>query len=712
MADLLKFKHGLQANLKQNSPAVVAGTVYITRDERAMYVDLPAYQHDDGTLEQAKRIRIGDLRNYEYLSEFQDALKTDMSELTSSALYYARYDNPTDKKEINALLKWDNTQSKFVQLNSTAEVTASLSALAGRVSIVEGKVSTLETKVDALENNFDSIDDTYATKAALNSAVDTLNGEIAKKANQSDLTALSGTVTALSKTVSDNKAEAETAIEGVANDLSAEVTRAKKAEGENLAKINTNSENIGKNTQAIATLNGSDTTAGSVAKTVKDAVAVETNARVQAIQGVQGSITAIEGDISTIKAKNNSQDTEINKKVDIAQDDPNKVMITDANGNVTTGAAVASKLTYLSDVDGNIGAKFTAVNNAINTTNENVTGLTTRMDAAEQAIEAAEKDIDDLQADLAALKGDGDGSIADQIEAAVAAEAALRAAADQTHTTNISANSQAIATLRTDLSNETTAREGVANDLAGYKTTVSNTYLSKTDASNTYLKKADASTTYATKTELANEKTAILGEANYAGTVKGAYALANAAQTQADSGVSKADAAQGAIDAYITSNNKALADEIARAKAAEKDNADDIAALSEAHAKDKKDLSDAIAAETTRAEGVEGNHETRIAKMETFWAAADNPEGTIDKLAEIVNYIAADKEGALDMAADIKQNADDIDALEGRMTTAEGSITTLNTNLNKEITAREGAVTDAINTAKEYTNDALEWGTF
>ena len=69
MADLLKFKHGLQANLKQNSPAVVAGTVYITRDERAMYVDLPAYKHEDGTLEQAKRIRIGDLRNYEYLSD-------------------------------------------------------------------------------------------------------------------------------------------------------------------------------------------------------------------------------------------------------------------------------------------------------------------------------------------------------------------------------------------------------------------------------------------------------------------------------------------------------------------------------------------------------------------------------------------------------------------------------------------------------------------
>lgn len=709
MADLLKFKHGLQANMKENSPPLAAGTVYITRDERAMYVDLPAY-NKDGVVEAAKRIRIGDMRVYEYLDELKTDLTNDMSALTTSALYYAEKDNVTNKNVINALLKWNGTE--FIQLNSTKEVTASLSALTGRVSTVEGKVTTLETKVDALENNFETIDDTYATKEELSSAVNTLNGEIAKKANQSDLTALSGTVTALSKTVSDNKTATDTVIDGLTNDLSAEVTRAKKAEGENLAKINTNIENIGKNTQAIATLNGSDTTAGSVAKTVKEAVAEETNARVQAIQGVQGSITVIEGDISGLKAKNTSQDTEIGKKVNIAQDDPNKVMITDADGNVTTGAAVATKLTYLSDVDGNIGAKFTAVNTAINTTNGNVTGLTTRMDAAEQAIENAETDIDNLQADLAALKGDGDGSIADQIADAVAAEAALREAADSTHTANISTNSQDIAKLRTDLNGEITAREGVANDLAGYKTTVSNTYLSKTDASNTYLKKADASNTYATTTELADTKTAILGEANYEGTVKGAYALANAAQTQADSGVSKANAAQSAIDGYIASNNKALADEIARAKAAEKDNADAIAALSETHANDKEDLSDAIIAETTRAEGVEGNHETRIAKMETFWAAADNPEGTIDKLAEIVNYIAADKEGALDMAADIQQNADDIDALKGRMTTAEGDISTLRTNLNNEITAREGAVADAIDTAQEYTNNALEWGTF
>jgi hypothetical protein len=44
---LLKFKHGLQANMKENSPVLAPGTVYITRDERAMYVDLPPHMNGD-----------------------------------------------------------------------------------------------------------------------------------------------------------------------------------------------------------------------------------------------------------------------------------------------------------------------------------------------------------------------------------------------------------------------------------------------------------------------------------------------------------------------------------------------------------------------------------------------------------------------------------------------------------------------------------------
>ena len=71
----------------------------------------------------------------------------------------------------------------------------------------------------------------------------------------------------------------------------------------------------------------------------------------------------------------------------------------------------------------------------------------------------------------------------------------------------------------------------------------------------------------------------------------------------------------------------------------------------------------AIADEITRAEKVEVDHEKRIADMETFWDVADDPEGAIDKLAEIINYIEVDKSGALDMAADIQANRNAISAI-------------------------------------------------
>ena len=70
-----------------------------------------------------------------------------------------------------------------------------------------------------------------------------------------------------------------------------------------------------------------------------------------------------------------------------------------------------------------------------------------------------------------------------------------------------------------------------------------------------------------------------------------------------------------------------------------------------------------VNAEKARAEGIEADHEKRIADMETFWDAADDPEGAIDKLTEIINYIEADKTGALDMAADIQANRNAISAI-------------------------------------------------
>ncbi len=83
------FKKGLSANLPA---AYDAGTIYITTDERAMYLDV-----DDST-----RIRIGDFQEFATLAALQAVTNP-----STTALYYVT--------ELNCLAKYDGT--KFVQIN-------------------------------------------------------------------------------------------------------------------------------------------------------------------------------------------------------------------------------------------------------------------------------------------------------------------------------------------------------------------------------------------------------------------------------------------------------------------------------------------------------------------------------------------------------------------------------------------------------------------
>lgn len=101
------FKRGLLANL----PAEVTdGSLYVTTDERALYLDV------DGT-----RIRIGDFQEFDTLIDLRANANP-----STSALYYVT--------ELNCLAKWDGT--KYVQINldtgaTSVEVIGSGNALDG-----------------------------------------------------------------------------------------------------------------------------------------------------------------------------------------------------------------------------------------------------------------------------------------------------------------------------------------------------------------------------------------------------------------------------------------------------------------------------------------------------------------------------------------------------------------------------------------------------
>ena len=89
-----------------------------------------------------------------------------------------------------------------------------------------------------------------------------------------------------------------------------------------------------------------------------------------------------------------------------------------------------------------------------------------------------------------------------------------------------------------------------------------------------------------------------------------------------------------------------------------------------------------ISAEESRAKGVEEGLDSRLAEVETFFAAVEQPDTVIDTLAEIVSYIESDKSGASAMLDSIGAN-----------TTA--------------IAAINNAETGILATAKKYTNDQI-----
>jgi hypothetical protein len=102
----VSFKRGLLANLPN---AKTDGAIYVTTDERAMYID-----YDNGTT--TERIRLGDFREYANWAAIQAITNPNLS---TTALYYAT--------EENILCKW--TGSAWKQINSQKSLTNLISSM-------------------------------------------------------------------------------------------------------------------------------------------------------------------------------------------------------------------------------------------------------------------------------------------------------------------------------------------------------------------------------------------------------------------------------------------------------------------------------------------------------------------------------------------------------------------------------------------------------
>lgn len=412
-----------------------------------------------------------------------------------------------------------------------------------------------------------------------------------------------------------------------------------------------------------------------------DDVAKDAQSRVDIVEGKIDEITSVGGEPNVVeKIKVNGVTLEVEK---------------DAEGKSTKAVNIVmpTKVSDLED-DKTYDSRITA---AQAKADEGVAAAGTAQAAAEAAQNAASvadskavknaEDIKALQeADTAA------NAKIQALEVATAGLPNLSATVTQhgTDIANLKAKDQAhdkdVADLKTSTGNNATA-------ITNLQTAVANVY-TKTEADGKFVAKEEGKSLIAT-----SEIERLAGLKNYDDSAVKALIQGN---TDAITNITKDN---GVIDTKVAA-------EAAIARAAEGANANAIAAIYKVDGETKSGVlvseitrvEGLISAEKSRAEGVEADHEDRIAEMEKFWEAADDPEGTIDKLAEIVAYIAEDKTGALDMAADIQQNADAIAAINDNKT---GILANAKTYTNDEIAKLTNADTGILAQAKGYTDSEI-----
>lgn len=156
---MLNFKYGSFKNLPEVSNAT-NGTIYVTTDEKAMYVDL------DNT-----RIRLSQIITLADTKEWQDLVPP----YSTEAFYYI--------VEANALLKYNGTGSdeKWTQINSTTALSEALTALATKVGGIETTVGQHGTAITGIQNTInDTTTGLAATKKIADEAKATANAALPK----------------------------------------------------------------------------------------------------------------------------------------------------------------------------------------------------------------------------------------------------------------------------------------------------------------------------------------------------------------------------------------------------------------------------------------------------------------------------------------------------------------------------------------------------
>ena len=297
----------------------------------------------------------------------------------------------------------------------------------------------------------------------------------------------------------------------------------------------------------------------------------------------------------------------------------NAAGLTDIKRADPTGQAEGNVITSIYTATGENGAK--------------VVNYTTSTMATASEVSGMKTDLGNLTTRVDTIQGTAEGSIS---KAVADAKTALLGSGAVEGTDTIASVKAAAAQAQTDATNAGNAASTNAGDISGLKTQVG---------------------TGTVDARIATAKNAILGEENYAQTVKSAYEAAVAAQGTANTGVTNAATAQS--------------------------RADDAYALAETNKGDISGLKTTVEGHTTTigelvaAVGQGGSVDEKIAALRkeilTDGTADDNILDAYDTIQEIATWLAGSEgEGgktAAQIISDLNTHAGDISGLKGQVGT-------------------------------------------
>ena len=139
---MLKFKKGLWSKLPETK---VEGTIYVTTDEKAMYVDISG----------SERIRLGDIIRVNTFNELQPPF-------SNEAFYYVEASNALLKR---VAITGENSEVTYEwkQINSTQELTNRLTVVENQVATNKSDIGTLKTDVGTLKTDVGTLKTTVGS---------------------------------------------------------------------------------------------------------------------------------------------------------------------------------------------------------------------------------------------------------------------------------------------------------------------------------------------------------------------------------------------------------------------------------------------------------------------------------------------------------------------------------------------------------------------